>query len=104
MRAEKKILFQVDLTPSWYYDNGSIEAEKFGLLLNYVVNKKVKHLMLFPKIGNQLTTELNKEFNKIEDGINLGLDWILNNKDELGFSIWAALSLFRKLRFRFSGR
>ena len=91
LELENKTVIPVCLTPSFSDGYASKEARDFSLLLNYITNKKRKHLIKFPKEPNQNATELIKQFEKFGSAGDFSLDDMLNNKDDSGDFIWAFL-------------
>ncbi len=90
LKPENKTVLYLDLTPRPLDYYTSKQGDNFGLLLNYIINKKSKHLIKFDD-SNLSKIELIKQFENFGVGLNLDFDYMLKHKDESGDSIWAFL-------------
>jgi len=91
LEPENKTIIPVCLTPLENNSFESKEASEFRLLLDYIGDKKKSHQIQFPRIPDESTRKLIRQFENFGDGFNSDFDYILNNKDKSGYSIWAFL-------------
>jgi len=91
LEPENKTIIPICLTPLENNGFESKEACKFRLLLDYIGDKKKSHQIHFPRIPDESTRKLIRQFENFGSGFNHDLDSMLNNKDKSGDSIWAFL-------------
>jgi len=91
LKPENKTVLHLDLTPRPLDYWPSKQGDNFGLLLNYIKNKKTKHLIKFPRTTNPPVNELIEQIEKFGVGFNFDFDYMLKHKDKSGDSIWAFL-------------
>ena len=90
-KPENKTVLHLDLTPRPLDYNTSKQGDNFGLLLNYIKNKKTKGLIKFPYSSDEEVNRLKEQFEKFGIGFNFDLDYMMKHKDKSGDSIWAFL-------------
>ena len=91
LKPENKTVLHLDLTPRPLDYYTSKQGVNFGLLLNYIKNKKTKGLIKFLCPSDEEVKKLIEQFEKFGDGFNSDLDYMLKHKDKSGDSIWAFL-------------
>jgi len=91
LKPENKIVLHLDLTPRPLDHYTSKQGDNFGLLLNYIKNKKTKGLIKFVYSSDEEVNRLKEQFGKFGVGFNFDLDYMLKHNDKSGDSIWAFL-------------